>query len=504
MPQGWRRTGLLVGLFFMASLVKVSRHEMWRDEIEFWDAARTSRSLVELRENTRYIGQPPLGHLLLYGLSRLTRDPRAMQFLNVLIVTAAVAIVAAFAPWSTPWKWLFAFGYFPFFEYGTISRPYGLGLLLLVAFCAARARSQRLGPSAGVLGLLLALSHFHATIIVIAIVMAVGAESLWERRRPTPGEWLAVTLLIAGIAASVAYARPPSDSRFLQPWDRNLGAAPLFGSFGLLWNGYVPLPPPGPPVWNRNLLDFAPTLKALLGFGMFVSVSVALRRRVGPLVLFVAGTAGLLLFGVLQRGASARHCGLLYLVLVATLWWAQARGAALAPWVSRLFGTLLVAQLVGGFYMSCQDLALPFSNGRATAEYLREAQLTSLPIVGQREDLACVVAGFLDQPFYFPAVKRWATRMEGDRERWPVTRESLAADVLRLGHARRSDVILVLSYRIEALGRLELLRCFEGSIVPEDFCVYRAPRPRAWHTRPSAEGDPDASRRSLRSDPGAH
>ena len=64
-----------------------------------------------------------------------------------------------------------------------------------------------------------------------------------------------------------------------------------------------------------------------------------------------------------------------------------------------------------------------------------------------------------------------------------MTRQALGAELLRLSYARKSDAIAVLSYPLEPLGRLELLRCFDGSIVREDFCVYRAPRPNARRRR---------------------
>jgi len=183
-------------------------------------------------------------------------------------------------------------------------------------------------------------------------------------------------------------------------------------------------------------------------------------------------------------------------------------------WISILFGALLVAQVVGGLSMSYQDLVLPFSSGVATARYLRESSLDSLPIVGQREDIVALVAALLDRPFYFPASHRWTTRAEGNRARRPVTRHDLGKEMLRLSYARKSDVIAVMSYRLEPLGRLELLRCFEGSIIREDFCVYRARRPNAKQRRRSRPGISgilrssskearDASHRSLWSDPGA-
>lgn len=74
--------------------------------------------------------QPLTTHLPFYVASRFTRDPFAMQVLNVVEMTAAVAVVAFAAPWPLLYSALFAVGYFPFFEYGTISRHYSLPLLI--------------------------------------------------------------------------------------------------------------------------------------------------------------------------------------------------------------------------------------------------------------------------------------------------------------------------------------------------------------------------------------
>src|SRR5688572_5900249 len=132
-----RGFALAVTLLYVALAgAKVLRHVMWRDEWRAWMIARNSASIAELVENLRYDGHPGLWYTILYALSRIERDPLAMKLAHVAIAGAAVWIVARHSPFTRLQRLLFAFGYFAFFEYATISRAYGLGLLLSVAACA--------------------------------------------------------------------------------------------------------------------------------------------------------------------------------------------------------------------------------------------------------------------------------------------------------------------------------------------------------------------------------
>jgi hypothetical protein len=463
----------LTSLFLALSLVKIARHEMWADELEYWDAARESHSLAELRQNTRYVGQPPLGHLVLYALSRFTRDPRAMQVLNVVVVTAAVGVVCRLAPWSPLASWLFAFGYFPFFEYGTISRPYGLALLLAVILCATFTRDARPTPAVGAVGLLLALCNFHSTLIVLALLIATLFQWLWEKRGPERREWIAATLLAVGVAASVCLAVPPAGSVSLRPWRFEWRAHEALLAAAQLWNGYVPLPALEPPFWNHNLLDDSSGAKVALGVVLFAGFAFALRRFVLPLVLFVSGTLGLLLFGYEQWGGFVRHAGLLYVVLIMSLWI-----AAIQP---RLFTALLMLQLPGALFMSYKDLLLPFSASAATAEYLRDPELAKLPIVGHEEFLVAAVATLLDRPFYSVASRRWTTRAEFGPRLRPVDEAAILKAVRFVQVRRHSDVLLINNGKVRGAS-VRLLTCFSEKFTGQQLCIYRA----AWRPRLSS------------------
>ncbi len=116
------------GLFFIVALFGLCHHEMWRDEIETWMVARDSPDLATLFEHQRYTGHPSLWYLLLFALTRLTQDPKAMALLHLAIATLTVYLFLRYSPFTPLQKGLFGFGYFPFYEYALISRAYALGL----------------------------------------------------------------------------------------------------------------------------------------------------------------------------------------------------------------------------------------------------------------------------------------------------------------------------------------------------------------------------------------
>ena len=113
---------ILTVIFLLASAFAISNHEMWRDEIQAWLIARDSTSLFDLFRNMKYEGHPPLWHICLMLLTRLTKSPIAMQILHLFIASATIYLFARYSPFNNIQKILFTFGYFPFYEYSVISR----------------------------------------------------------------------------------------------------------------------------------------------------------------------------------------------------------------------------------------------------------------------------------------------------------------------------------------------------------------------------------------------
>ena len=121
-------------LFLIVGGYGAAHHEMWRDEIQAWLLARDSTSVFDLLANMKYEGHPPLWHLCLMPLTRITHSPIIMQVFHLLIAATTVFLFTRYAPFHWIHKFLFAFGYFALYEYAIIARNYALGLLLITIF----------------------------------------------------------------------------------------------------------------------------------------------------------------------------------------------------------------------------------------------------------------------------------------------------------------------------------------------------------------------------------
>ena len=145
-----------------------------------------------------------LWHLLLMPITRLTSSPAGIQILHLAIASTTIFIVARYAPFNPLQKILFAFGYFPLYEYGVISRNYAPGLLCIVVTCALlRQRHQRPLWLALVL-VLMSHTSAHACIVAIGVLLALALDYRLNRRALAEDGAVDVRKLYAGFAVAAA------------------------------------------------------------------------------------------------------------------------------------------------------------------------------------------------------------------------------------------------------------------------------------------------------------
>lgn len=493
-PQAfWLALPLFVGVLFFG----MRAHELWRDETQAWAVTRDSASLMSLLgPGLRYEGHPPLWYLLLYPATRLTHDPLAMQWLHAALAAACVALIlwrATFPKWT---RVLLAFGYFPLYEWGVLSRNYAVGLLaLLVALSLYPRRRERLIPLAVALALM-ALSNAYALLVAGALAGALLLEAWRERAagRPWPGtteqRFGALLIVGAGFALSVMFLLPPPDRWSGQ--DTTLDARHLIGGLAAIWNGWVPLPEFGNyNFWNTNVVTFeswkwTTLLRAALGMGLVGATAGQLRRHTAALAFLLLGTGTLVLFTALRWPGYLRHHGHFFIVFVGALWLAAGSGQAPLSRATRLF--LLVLALVhvaAGGWALAMDLKYPFSDSRAAAQYIRAGRLNDLPIVGTRDCIVSPLATYLDRHIYYPEFGGWGSAWTARyRERYYDPIFALDA-ARRLADERSGPVLLVLSRPMppgHAGPTVRALRNFESSFLffdsglarlePEHFFFY--------------------------------
>lgn len=496
MDPGRNRFAGAVTLAFVAlGAVGIARHEMWRDEMQAWLLAAESRSLPELFHNLRYEGHPALWHVILWAINRWAQDPAAMQVLHLAIAAAAVFLFARNAPFSRPTRALFAFSYFPFYEYSVISRSYGLGLLLVLAFCSlAGRRSRSYLPLAAVLALL-ANASAYAWILAAALSAALVVDVLRraDLRRAVAersGETLlALAIYAAGAGLALVQMIPPPDGGFARPGPP-FPPPPqtLLLTLSTVAFSYLPIPNVGGDLtWSSLLLWRLPLpATALLGTGLLAAFSVRLARTRTWLFLYAAGTLALFALISCVYFGWLRHHGHHVLLLIACLWLARSEEAREKGEASRrepLLILLLVLQVAAGVTLWALDLALPFSTARAAAGFVASPELAGMPIVAAPDYVGTPVSGYLGRPLLNLELGREGTFVLWNQERAkPLSREGFCAGLAEAAGRDPRGALLVSVYvppDCRPALRYDLLRAYPRALVADErflvFAVRRAP-----------------------------
>jgi len=408
-----------------------SHHEMWRDEVRALDIVRASHSLAELFANLRNEGHPALWYLVLYAFGSLTSSSLVLPLCSAAIAVAAVALFVARAPFRPLEKTLFAFGYFPLYEYSVVSRNYGIGMLLLFCFCALQtnrgadssgALQRPLGAdllhrnglrrrvASGCVLLLLANTSALGATVAIALLLSQVVEYAIARFGAGAGarrnEWHGVvtaTLLGAlGVALAVAQMTPDETSLVTQP-----------GAYG---PGHVALS-----VWRalRSQGAFAQHLFSyrvhIPATAVLIPCYLYLARRPSVLVFLLSAVLGMELVDRLVYPLQhLRHQGFLLLAILAAIWLARSRPPEIlrnAPPLPRLGARLGRAALVGllvlqvdaGFAIARQELRSARSSGRAFAHFLEaHPAYRNAILISEPDYYAETLPYYIDNRIYVP------------------------------------------------------------------------------------------------------
>lgn len=322
---------ILATVFAGAVACGLWRHEMWLDELQAWLIAFRSGSPLEMLRNMAYEGHPPLWHLILHGLGRAWPDPRVMQVASGLAAVATVFLVAWRSPLTPSQKALFAGGYYPLFEYGVISRSYGLGMALIAVFCAVRWSGVRSWLALALPLGLLGLTSLFGLIVAWGLALVVALDA-WDEPadRPAWPDLVAGAVTFLGLTAlSLRLMVPPADATFASGWRWGHDGWATSAVIGL-WRAFFPIPVWGEArPWNTNLLqpDLIPVEFQLSGLLMLV-LTASLRASPMAMAGWLAGAAVMLLFTWLRWGEAMRHAGHYFLLWLACHWIARpARGA---------------------------------------------------------------------------------------------------------------------------------------------------------------------------------
>lgn len=480
---------IVTTLFAVLIAVALARHEMWRDELQAWMLARDSGSIAELYANTRYEGHTGLWFVVLWSVSRVTRSPVALQVVHGTVATATVFLVSWLAPFPRRWRALIPFGYFFVYDYAVLSRPYALGVLLLVAWCALRTRRPEAIVSAAVLLAVLANTSAYGVLLAgaaaVAMVVALLPGARWREPAMRRALWRGGALLGIGVLLAAWWMVPPrnyiaraaalSDPGKPDPAIVRAGLTPV--------RSFLPVQHAGgfPRIWQSNALLHEGGLRrrealAVFGIALLAGGLALVRRRPEALAFFGAFAVAYLAFEIWIYPGALYHHGHLVVALVAALWLAGG-----VRWPERVVvDALLAVQVVAGALMLAADARAPFSGARDAAAFLERSGRAEGVIIGGASAPSSSVAAFLDRAIEYPDRRLTGTFMRWDVPRWftsaEAERPTLDAALARAVSSSGRPVTVLLPRPIQERhpgASVTLLASFAKDVITgEPFYIY--------------------------------
>ncbi len=430
-----------------------------------WLFARDSATIPALFKNLHYETHPRLWYLILYGVSRLTRNPVAMQATNLLIIGSAMTLFVCFCPLPFYLRALTVLNYYFVYEWGTISRNYALGVLLCFAFCARYPKRDK-----GCLGLaailFLATQSNHYAALLAAALGGLLIFEAWTKpdlrariRVRKLDAALSLFLVYGGVLLAFWIGIPQPDanqsnfSLALGSWDKVMHA------FTAVWDGFVPLPEPtllGSRHWDMtgHFLFGSSPFPGILGMILF-AVTILFFWRSRPILwAYLAGAGLLLLLAFVKIDNYTRHTGHFFLWFLICLWLAhyfpdssasrKIRPFKLSLYQILFFCPLLLVHIYDSAFLSIAGYYYPFSCSKAVAVYIEQHGLKGLPILGYRDWTTMPVSGYLDVPIYYLNTRRWGSFIIEDNKRQSnLTGDELVQAVNQFASQGHQDFLLL-------------------------------------------------------------
>jgi hypothetical protein len=499
-------------------------HEMWRDEIEYF-LYRKHHGITNPGDPCYLVYNIPANLFLLFGSTL-----GVYKIYHFFIIVATAALILLCSPFSNIEKFLITFSYYLTYEYGIMSRYYGMFCLLVLLITWVLASRRENYVLLSVLILCLADLNSSGTLFAVCFSLFAAFRVVTGLRSGTiawkGNSGLKTGLVIMGlgwVALAVFY------KLYLLNLAKNLtygGAVPpLHIAISSLLNAYLPIPDltKGSSFWSTHLFGYQWCFPegysfswgqitsqeigcALASLGIFVVIGVAFWRERAVAILYLFNTV--LMIGFFRRGMKvfpSRYLGLLFLILVYCYWLfkssRQKSGdeqtsksisggdhtllGGLRKAFKPLLYVILGSQVIAAVYALGICLNHQFTLSQDAASFIKWNKLQqSHVLVGYPDYAAQCISAHLDQKIFYPQQGRFAYSSGDflDDFKSSVPASELFGSCLRFTEGEGKKVLLILNFPLMAdrehvlagpaliskNSSIELLQAVTGDVINQD------------------------------------
>ena len=457
--------------YLILSLIGVSFHVLWRDEMQGWLVAAESQNILELWVNNAPSGHPIVYPMLTYISSIIHKNPFSMQLMQWLLASTSVYMFLRWAPFTNLQKSLFAFGYFPFWEYCLISRHYVV--IQLLSFLGVFLISQKKYSIIGMSFIVALLLNTHALAWSIAIGFCASLTIDLASQKPDQHKLSAfksramnvISVIFVLFAGWLSLNSLFQTSRNIDSTSVDLSLKSILIALGKYLGGSILIIPN-----SSSWLDLLVASFVSLLFIIFTVFYIKNSRK--ALAFYLASTISLLCFNsAIYSGAGSRHFGVYFIIFISSVWLYRSDTANspnkfpmqmqsgytlkhnIKSYFSSFLVTILFIHFVAGIHRVSLDLVYPYSAGKEVAEFIRNSKYTDWPLFGTRDVEVASVSGYLGTSIYYPELKKRGTYTEWINRDPNLRREdSLTHIADYMKKHKDADAILVILSKKSDLG----------------------------------------------------
>ena len=404
------------------SLLLLSFHEPWRDELQCWAIARESTSFADLLFKARYEGHPSAWYAVLYLITRFSDAFLAVRIFHFLLTSATAFLILFKSPFSKIQKCLLIFGYFFMYEYGVLTRNYAVAIFIFLLICfLLKNANKNWWTICGLLFVAMQANVF-AAILGVAFFTAFFSRALFQKSGINLYKTVfGILIFLAGLAITALDMLPPADSTFMPEWK---WAAPEWRyALSSYYHAMIPVPQPELHFWNTHglsyLIEWEHLANLELALAIVILAGCLLSLRKHPFAMLFYGIAWLsiTIFISVKYVGFMRHHGHYFIAYVMALWLRIDEPQSTRPG-NIFFLVLLLFQLFATGLASYFDIKYPFTQSLRAAAYIEQHSPTGQLLVGHWDYAASPVAFHLERPIYYPNQGKKGTFIYWSAERF--------------------------------------------------------------------------------------
>ncbi len=384
---------------------KFHYHELWKDEWQAWLMAR-DMGWGELLASLYYEGHPALWYLYLKVwaiFSSGANDPFLLQTAHAIIMVGVYYLLFFRLKFPFWLKTLLLLSYYPFFEYGMVSRGYAFVMLIGFAIVTLLDKPEKNWKWLAALFFLFCQTEVYAVMMAGALLFYLFLENGFLKN------WKAIfqkgtfrNLAISGLAGLVVFiisvfpresGEELSRAYLSEPFSSEILFRGFQGMFAnTFWIGSIP---------DTNVFGVS-NLGLLLSVFVLAGLIFFFRKEKNLLLTLVFFVVGYFVFLITIYTGGVRQWGtfFLFFVMLLSLYFSKKEEKKLDYFQLFFLCSILFFQIRYTTLAVQKEYNHPFTNAQITANFIKEKVPENVPVVAINKFEAAPVVGYANRKFF--------------------------------------------------------------------------------------------------------